>query len=82
MAIDQDLEPHRLAIRTGPENQMQNPGMETVRDPAIGLREDSVLAANPPVTRQRPLIERQRCGRGVGVNVILEAKFSARSVPI
>ena len=50
---------------------MQIPGMETVRDPAIGLREDSVLAANPPITRQRPLIERQRCGRGLGVNVIL-----------
>jgi hypothetical protein len=60
MTIDQDLEPHWLAIRTRPENQMQVPRMETIRDPSVRLREEGVLAADPPIALERPLIERQR----------------------
>jgi hypothetical protein len=45
--------------------------MEAICDPAVGLHEDGVLTAHAPITRKCPLIERQRWGRRVGVNLIL-----------
>ena len=38
---------------------MQIAGVEMICDPSVRLREDGVLAANTPVTRERPLIERE-----------------------
>jgi hypothetical protein len=45
--------------------------METVRDPSVRLRKDSVLCADAPISRECPLIERKRRGRRIDANLIL-----------
>jgi hypothetical protein len=56
--VDQDLEPHRLAVRTRSEDQMEVSRVETICDTPVGLRKDGVLAADTPISCECPLIER------------------------
>ena len=59
-AVDGDAEPHRLAVRPGPEHQMQVARVEAVDDAAALLVEDGVLRADRPVARQPPFVEPRR----------------------
>ena len=49
MPVDQDLELHRLAVWSRPQDQMQIPCVEAVDNSSVGLRENGVLSAD---TRQ------------------------------
>src|SRR5580658_2587498 len=61
-AVDGDAEAHGLAVGRGSEDEVQVAGVVAVDHGAIGLVEDRPLAADGPVSRQRPFVEADRAG--------------------
>src|SRR5262249_41004075 len=61
-AVDGDAEADRLAVRRGPEHEMQVARVEAVDDAAVLAVEHRILLADRPAARQSPLVEpRRRC---------------------
>src|SRR5262245_64566102 len=58
LPVDRDAEAD-TAPRTRPHDEVQVAGVKAIYDPAVRAAQDGGLAADRPVARPRPLIERE-----------------------
>jgi hypothetical protein len=80
MPVDQDLELHRLAVSSRPQDQMQVPRVEAVDNSSVGLRENGVLTADTPVARECPLIDRKCRGGRITMGLVLNGTTRGHEV--
>ncbi len=75
MAVDGDVETHRLTRRARPQHQMQVTGMEAIGQGAAGAFEMNALLLHGPLARQAPVVALHRPYR-VGMRLV--AHLAAR----
>src|SRR4030095_12138805 len=80
LSIDEHAKAHGSSSRCRSHDEMKIAGMKAVRDPPVGLVQDSGLFLHRPITRKGPMIESQPRRGNIDATLVQHCTAGRRKV--